>query len=219
MLNKKYQSTNNALASYDYYDIAEGTGTKIFYGYVTSGASAISYGLTGDSSIYSNQIDLFNSGSLFGIINVNFDLPAFNLPKTIGGTGLINGVMQVLPFVGSLCSGSFMVYVNKISSGVTTTLVSGTTQLLTKNGGGGLNDFIVLPLTIPQTSFKRGDVLRLNMSGANYKDAGAGGPSGVGIALGSDPMNRDGIYIKPSSDTNPQTTTRLKFHCPFVLDL
>jgi hypothetical protein len=70
------------------------------------------------------------------------------------------------------------------------------------------------PITIPQTHFKRGDILRVTLECWSYQGASAGNGT---FAIAHDPMNRDGNYIKPSSD-DPATTTQFKIEIPFRLD-
>ena len=77
-----------AIASYDYSDIAEGTGVKTFYGFNvnTSGAAtADRFRLGQQSSLNSYDVET----AMTAKAAYNWELTAFNLPKTIKGTAII----------------------------------------------------------------------------------------------------------------------------------
>ena len=80
-------------------------------------------------------------------------------------------------------------------------------------GGASEVRTMCVPIVIPQTHYKKGEILRLTIEGWIKKD-------GAGTSLGTvsfDPQNRDGTLITPSTDTD--VTTISTFHCPFRLDL
>ena len=216
------KSAENAIASYDYYDLAEKTGKQLFYGAAQAISGQTLYVLT-QNQIYSSPAKieittLSTSGAgYYKDIDLDFDLTAFNAPQAIRGTAIIN-FQTDLNAVGtdSECAFYFKTKLRKWNP--TTSTETEIAEAITPNIGGasGSEALNSIPIVIPKTSFKRGEILRLTMEGwANEIIPG----NHYRISLGTDPMNRDGTYIIPSTDTNPITTTQLKIWVPFNLDL
>ena len=199
-LPKIIQSQQNALANYDYFDIAEGTGMQLFYAAATGNATT-GYILTGNQ-VYSTSVETFHSS-----LDVNnFDTFVFNTPKIVGGTALVTFSICISGAYSSAFE--FTTSVQKWDGSTATTLGTASTGI---GSGADLSKrtyLIQIPIT--KTAFKAGEMLRLSLSGAV---AGASY-----YYFGWDPMNRDGTFILPSTD-NPATTTQLKVWVPFVLDL
>jgi len=66
---------------------------------------------------------------------------------------------------------------------------------------------------IPETIIKRGERITIRIEGYVNKTSLTGGR----VIIGTDPKNRDGTYITPSTDT-PVTTTKFDCHLPFKID-
>ena len=84
----KFPSTPRAVASYDWQDIASGTGYERYFGIQTSG----SYYLTSESSIYSNKVitaEYSSSGAWQLMNDLDFDVQ-FKLAQNIKGTVIAN---------------------------------------------------------------------------------------------------------------------------------
>ncbi len=211
MLNQKYNSESDVLANYTYTDIVDGSGNVLFYALRGDSANDI----LSTQPFYSIGIDQAFAGSSAGAatkkIDLDFNLTAFNTPRTMVGTGTIQSCYFVTRTGGD---GGIQVYciyrVKKDGvevANVTTNSVSvGTdaTAILVSTA----------PITIPETHFKAGEVLTLtlevwfeNVSGTN---SGFGG-------IAHDPQNRDGTYINPTTD-DPKTLTQLNFTCPFKIE-
>jgi hypothetical protein len=186
------KSNESTLANYNYSEISEGTGVIKFYGFSTQTDSTKAYALS-QNPVYSSDVE-----TSFSVPNgANFDLSAFNLPKTIGGTGIVNACF----YVGS-GTGYLGVILKRVRNGVETNIVTG---VYSPNKAAVGNLLITVPLTIPQTSFKRGDILRLRLEA-----------TGASCVIAHDPQNRDGTYNKPSTD---KLISKMEFYCPFKLDL
>ena len=206
--------SESAVASYDYYDIAEGTGMKMFYLVSVHG----DYILT-ENPIYAETVE-YNTGEselttdFTKIMDVDYDLSSFNFPKTVKGT--------------AVCSFSFFGF--KSGTAVTTTKITvrvrkwdGVTE--TEIGNATTGDLLstaakiykttslIIPLT--ETNFKIGDILRVTVEGWG-KEAAA--DSTLEIGIGQDPMNRDATRLIPSTD-DPVSTTVTKIWIPFKIDL
>jgi hypothetical protein len=182
-----------AIASYNYTDIADGTGVTIFYLTQTKAGSLLTTAAIPSEAVYKR-----NSQSL------NYDLAPFNSPRTIKGTAYVSiGIYQ------STANGltSWICQIKKESGGVVTTCSSAITGTLPSGNGGHLMAITHIPLT--QTHFKKGDILRLNIEITN---------SNGDTDFGQDPLGRDGGQFS-SAVTAPTITTVSKLYMPFKLDL
>lgn len=221
MLNKKYLSQENALVNYDYTDIAEGTGIIRFYGYSTTTSAATTYRL-GNNLIYSSAVELVGSdvagdSSWHSSFDVDFDLAPFNTPKDVLGTSYVS-------FCGRQAYGNpvlkmkYDVNLYHYDGTTETLLATATTQTITSTTGDATQSrkIFAVPLSITTPKhFKIGEILRLNIIGYMYRTADSAGEFAT---LGLDPMNRDGTYIIPSTDT-PPTTTQLIADIAFRMDV
>lgn len=161
-----------AVASYDYRDIADGAGIVEFYGYHSIDNTTEKYGLT-DTALYSNYIwtsETANNAAAFAKeLDLDFDLSAFNTPRTIKGTGT---------FVFSFGSGSVstagtqsdiyvIIKVRKWDGSTETEIANGQseTDRLGNLDGNGYYDYrtVNVQITIPETEFKIGEQLRVTV--------------------------------------------------------
>lgn len=159
-----------AIASYNYQDIADGTGIATFYGLVyrestADGGAKVPYLST--SSEYGSEdfLSKENDGITF-----NFDLTPFNTPRTAKGTATIS-------FRGRQSAGSSVKFTARLIhvDGITaaTTNISSTQTTINVVG----DTSFVLPLELTTKHFKKGDILRLYMTQSNV--------SGTGIYINS----------------------------------
>lgn len=225
-MKKLLQSKGGELVNYDYFDVAEGTGIKNFYGgqsayAVTSGSldAITKYFLTTDNTIYSNKIAEKTktiAGEVWQICSdVNYDVQ-FNLPKTIYGQArcsLTQGGVVAANITQVMVTTSLF----KVTGGTSTLMASGATiPLMMQNvsvSGAVCN--IPYDLTGQKWNFKSGDILRLAVqlwvSGSvttNY------------VGYGCDPADRDDIGDASGAIVIPSSrTTQLKLQVPFKLDL
>jgi hypothetical protein len=215
MLEQKYNSTGNAVASYDYYEIQEGTGIQIFYGWNSISSAGEAYNL-GTQTFYSNKIQNWTENATTSItVDNDYDLSPFNMPRSIQGTGVVTFTGKIQADIET-ASGAFTVKIRKVSGGVETEITSKTTQGV-GDAAGCSSEYALfnLIMDIPDTSFKRGDILRLTMQANATKTAGS---NSFHVVYGQDPKNRDGTHIIPSTDS-PASTTQLIFACPFKVDV
>ena len=84
----KFRKTPEYVTTYDYFDIAEGTGIKNFYaGQSFASGAATQYFMTSDATVYSNRIaekviPAPDAAPLHEVSNVNYDVK-FNPIKKI----------------------------------------------------------------------------------------------------------------------------------------
>ncbi len=180
----------NAIATFAFTDIAEGTGVFLFQGFNANLAGTISYNLTGDNALFSQTVQT----GLVSNTPKNYDLSPFNLPKVIKGTAIVRFSTK-----GALSTETVSVKLQRVS-GVDVTDVG--SQNITIDGTPE-NTCTVMSLTT--THFKKGDILRLRIMAVNTND----------LTIGNDPANRDGAEITPAA-TYP---TKLEAYVPFRIDL
>lgn len=215
MLNKKYQSESSVIASYDYTDIANGTGMVVFNGlkYTFSGSDV--YGLT-QYTPYSEEIEGGFNGHGTGnyiLYTYNFDLTKFNNPRRIGGMGIIEVSFSL---TNSNTTYDCYIYPKiQVYDGSTATTI-GSVSSPVKSFGSGVNGkwHWTLPVEISDTLFKKDEILRLKFD-CYGRRPNVGGLTGS-FSFGHDPQNRKGATIDPATDLIP---TKLEFHCPFKIDI
>jgi hypothetical protein len=213
MLQKIYNSESSAIASYDYFDIADGTGMKMFYLASVYG----NYILT-INQIYAETVE-YNTGaqalttSFAKIMDVDYDLSQFNFPQQIGGSAVCSFSFFGFKSGTATTTCKITVKVRKYSGTTETELGEATTDELLNTTAAYKTTSLVVP--VANTSFKAGDILRVTIEGW-AKEAAA--DSTIELGIGQDPMNRDATRLKPSTD-NPVSTTTTKIWMPFKIDL
>lgn len=195
------RSKENVIASYNWTDIAEGTGLVGFNlceeAEYTGGAEVKSYFLTTSNFISNSQtISIFSYGSNGTSNDYNFDV-TFNNNNVLNGNAFI-----VLPVSLSGNGDSQSTYINvtlKKVSGATTTTISALkrTNTLTKVEAQPTQEKIFLmKMPISSAIFGQGDILRVTISIYFYINNGGGSTN-----LGIDPANRTFGNLETSSST------------------
>ena len=205
-------TAENIIASYSYTDVAEGTGIINFLGMATKDSAATEYVLS-QNAYYSSEVESAISGGTAGAftkyLDLDFDLSSFNLPQSIGGTGIFS-----IPW-GEITTGySYGAYIIVRVKKNDVELVS--VQSDTVNPGGAAANFwdlALLQATIPQTHFKKGDVLRVTIELWASK---VGGSSPVGtFYIFHDPKDRKNA----TATTLGIDTTIIQLGIPFRIDV
>lgn len=199
MIPEKYaRAGERVVASYDYTDIAEGTGIIKLYGSDTGLSGSTTYILT-EEAHYSDDIETaVNSGGTW-----TFNLSQFNLPKIIKGTAIVSFSVGFEPGTSALFVTN--VALQKVRGGTATTIGSANSEVIS-SAGGDVEHHYTLTIDVPQTQFKKGDNLRLLFT----PDFPAGS-----TYLAHDPMGRDGSHVTIAT----ATTTKLELYVPFKIDL
>lgn len=191
-----------ATASYDFIDIAEGTGIVNFQAFRAQVSGALTSHLSTEAILSSRIEQSMNTGE-----GLNFDLPPFNLPKILKGSGYMNFSAAV----NNAGTGSNMyldIYVYKVSGVDVTQIAKVTTALLSHTGAGTTIMNFTVPMTLTQTHFKIGDILRVFVNPFPIE-------VGTTAVIAHDPGNRNGTIITPAS-TYP---TAFNIYIPFLIDL
>ena len=211
----------SAVASYSYTDLAEGTGIRLFYGCTNEDGD----GILTQNQIYSHTIEstaLQNPPTTSYVLDLDkdFDLTAFNMPQTIKGTAYINGTFYLhTDAVGAGQSGISYIQIKlRKWDGSTETEIANNTFTLTHTSSTTEKKLFCLDITIPETHFKIGEILRATVLIYTKVTAIDSGLENFRTAFCYDPMNRDGTYIVPSTD-DPVTISQFKLWIPFKLPL
>lgn len=196
-------TTEAAIASFNYIDIAEGTGTIIFYGISSEDSSAVDYHLISNKDAFSSQAGTERASD--GTTTIDFDLGAFNLPQIAKGTAYLSVGVGADNGKGITIKAQVKKYDGTTATNVTSEITSATFT----GGAVIVSKMIFLKLPITQTSFRQGDILRLTVK--FVQNGGAGNTS-----MGHDPKNRAITNLDPSSSEN---STIMAFHMAFRIDL
>lgn len=207
-----------AIASYDYVDIAEGTGYVVFHGASTNSASGgIKYNLV-RNGYYSNHIA--SGGTNVGtddlkLLDVDFDV-TFIKPQIIDGKSIINIPVLVS---GNIAASTYISYVTvavqKVSEGTETELFALTSGSLLSSRQSKQHGYSAIEAELPLTHFQANDTLRLQV-----QLYARGNAADTAYALmGFDPRNRTQSGEVSSGDLFwTQGDADLQFHVPFRLN-
>jgi hypothetical protein len=141
----------SAVSSYNYTDLAEGTGTVLYYAIIAENSSGKTYKLLSHKSFSETElISSTNSPTTF-----NFDTSSFNFPRTVKGTAFFS----CSAVAASGDTGTVKVQIKKydgttetnLSSEITSQTINDTVQSI----------FLELPLT--ETNIKKGEILRVSV--------------------------------------------------------
>ena len=211
MIKKKFVSQPQAIASYDYTDIGEGTGINKLYCFSESLSGSTPYGMSTEQVYsYDNEkwIAVANT-ALTKIFDFDFDLNVFNYPKILKGSALVSVPFKSDSDTGYSITTYIIAKVRKWDGSSETEIANATTPTIVVSASAVAKNFLI-PITIPETNFERGNTLRLTIEVWTTRHASATG----WVAIGMDPQNRDGVKIVPATDLIPTT---MVFHAPFKL--
>ena len=147
------KSRENVIKSYNFQDLAAGTGTVVYYAFQANKSSGY------ENLLSPNLIQCgAQGGSTFGVIKVNqeldFDLSPFNLPQTIKGD-----VYVIATAAAAVSSVSMEAQVKKWDGSTETNISDKITSFGINNAG----EYCTLRIPVNQVSFKKGEILRVTI--------------------------------------------------------
>lgn len=196
------RSGDPQLASYQFSDLADGTGVVQYYlgaSEAWNGATNITTWILTEKAFYSDVVE--NDGT------ATFVLTAFNAPRTIKGTATLNVGIYMQSGSGGATPYFLSAKIQKVSGGVTTDCCSAANGAAIDANGAYRMTNIRMALT--ETDFKRGDVMQLVVT------KNGGGPGSD--VYGTDPQGRNGTFIT-SALASPPMTTKTILSVPFRID-
>jgi hypothetical protein len=189
-------------ASYDYVDLADGVGYVTYYCTKEEISGSVSYGLTRDTGVYSVYPETSGSATL----DIDFDVSAFNQARTVKGTAIYNGAHVI---DGNQAGGNqkswFRVLIRKWDGSTETEIADAYGPTVTVAGQTTSNNVLNIPITVPQTTFGKGEQLRVTvqhiLSGGTTTD----------IFMGHDPKNRDGDWLTAAAKVFTASSIKIPF--------
>jgi len=217
------KSGEGSVASYDYSDIAEGTGVFHFYPWVGVDSNVLSSTNTHYSNDVVKHYDLNDTTTSTKILDVDFDV-VFNLPKIIGGTAVVT---LTLGYNMTTADGGFEQFARvrirkddgvnpevEVATNDTALFAESDTGHLTQNAP--YSETFSVEIDVPKTHYRKGDILRLTIEIWGKTDA----TKRSWMGFGCDPADQNDDYTDLTGKIIEDTDrTVLDFYVPFVLDL
>ncbi len=198
-----YPPSPQPIASFDFVNLAEGTGTVIYFGITSNDTGSLSYHLVSNSAVWSSTVETTRGTE--GTTTVDFDSAKFNLPRFVKGTAFFSGAIGSTSNPGS--RSHLQVQLKKWDGSSETNLTAEVTGIETQ-ASGGRQEFYVMPITT-ENLIKKGEQLRLTVK--LVQDGG----SAFNHSFAHDPANTDGAIIVPSTQ---KTTTIMRMLVPFRIE-
>ena len=213
-----------AIATFNFTDIAEGTGVFLFKGFTDINDTTIGYNLGGaDFYSYSTAtgVTLADDNNFTKQIDIDFDLSPLNLPRTIKGDVVINLSFATAPGGDGGSTDTSLVYViaklRKWDGSTETELGSAQTQTLTGNSFlTQVAKTTLVKFNVSRTHFRKGETIRLTLEGWGKVAVGTR-PSGSHstMTISHDPKDRNII----DTGTVDADASKLDLYIPFELGL
>lgn len=204
---QNFAAISNVLPTYNFTDLAAGTGIITFYA-----GNTIDLNLLSNNTFYSDTVSKSASVSTSGAYAKDLDLDfdcLLNRPLVIQGKVVVNVPILVTNSLADVY-GYVVVRLRKWD-GVTETEIADNTSSVAFVNGGSKYLMTGTDLNIPLTTFKKGEYLRLTVEGwAKY----VGLQDSATIKIGCDPMNRSADW-----DGSGAVPSRLVLQLPVRLNL
>ena len=202
-------TVSQAIVSYEFTDIEDGTGVSTYFGFADDNTGATSYGLT-KQNIYSKpEATAQSSAGGTETKVVDFDL-VMNVPKTVNGDLVANIPITAVSNQDLGCRTSVTLNVIHYDGSTETSLGTKTSNYITNNGANILKDGITcLIIPVDNRLFAAGEILRMKVTLTVTRLNG--------IATGSirhDPQNRS-----PASPSVTYQASNMIFNVPFKLEI
>ena len=189
---------SEATASYDYADIQEGTGNTVYNLAQTELSGGVLSNFLIRNTLYSGNQEISGATASGKFSDNDFDIE-FNRPQNLKGTAYVN-----IPHATTGSGQNYLHVRARKFDGTTETEIDNAISRVLVNANKTIH---AIPLTIPLTHFKKGDIFRLTVEGWGN---GASQTYGYGV----DPQDRQTAWmITTGGATNTKSTLTL----PFVL--
>lgn len=163
MIPLTYRKSPTSIVSYDFQDIANGTGIEAFYLGTSTDSSGIKNNIlqskTYTSSTTSETTDTVHA-TFIKVLDLDFDLSAFNGQRIVRGKSRFH--FSFRPDDGIAAMQAYIILKLIKYDGVNETQI-GTIQTATRSGTGQNVEVIEMDLT--KTKFNKGDIMRLTVEG------------------------------------------------------
>lgn len=202
------------ITSFDYTDIADGTGIIDYQGFSCETSGGVTYKLNRQAT-YSSQIETTQALTAINTyqkeMDLDFDLTTFNLPQTLRGKAIIQFAWGHDAYTGGNTNNAYIIAKLRKWDGTTETEIAHIqTETLDITNGVTKYRIANMPITIPQTLYKKGETLRLTIEGWALTNGG-----GSNLTIGHDPQNREGNVLTAANDM----ITKMDLYTPFDIKL
>ncbi len=220
-----FTTTPQVVQSFPYSDIISGTSFFTVYGAIlgttSEGSDTTTETLVLDqNTTFSINIEDEKTGSnepgdsyetLTGI-TWTFTLSAMNDTRILFGTGSIEHC-YLGKYYGGTSGQNMLLKLKYILKKNGVEIVSIFSPMNQPGSTYNLSTLVSTPMTIPNTVLRKSDVLTLTVEGWGRQSDPSSDRKGR-IIIGTDPKNRDGTQLTPT--TNNEETTQLKLKLPFI---
>ena len=194
------------IVTYDYTDIATGTGIITYYAMGTETSAGEDFALT-TTKTYANPAGTKRTSA--GTTTRVFDLTPFSIQRRVKGTAVFSA--NVGGYYEGAINATLTVQIKKYDGSTETDISSViTSQTMTTVNAVPFNEFVTMKIPLTETVFHKGDLLRMEV-----KLITNGGTGDYGFTVGHDPMNQPFGHIDPST----KGTTVMAINMPFKLDI
>jgi len=204
------KSGEGIIATYNFIDVASGTGIISFYGSNSISGASMQYELS-NWTRYSDDIYSFvdnPTGAYVKKMDIDFDV-AINKPIVLKGNTIVNLPWAVISANNETTSAYVKAIVKKVSGLTETQLSTSQSGVLSLGVTGRTYKMDALNSTIEQVNLGAGDTLRLTIEGY-IKDGNVSG----GCAIGHDPKGRTNGW-----DATGACPSILTFYAPVRIDV
>jgi len=177
---KRFQTVGPIIATYDYTDIAEGTGIITFNACAAKNSAGTTYFLT------KNTLNSATIGSTLSTPQDNDYDAVFNIPRRVQGTAYVNITLGANATAPNNRVMTVTVTLKHYDGSTETNLAATQTSAsfeITQGTISSRMDCFKIPITT-EKDFKKGDILRLTVTTATSAGSGSYG-------YGHDPADRD----------------------------
>lgn len=208
-LTELYKSKESAMANYSELDIAAGTGLTNFYAGKVASRSILSNQAFYADAVVAGLYSATPGASYTKVLDLDFDV-LINKPLTIEGPIVVNVPIYNTNVGGG--GGQYLFVIVKVRkwNGTTETEIASNGSRVSISGAGGASiyDMLAVDISIPLTTYKAGEYLRLTTEAWAYCTAAST------VSIAADPMNRTTGW-----DATGAVPSRLVFQVPRRIDL
>jgi hypothetical protein len=206
-----FQAISNVLPTYQFIDLAAGTGLINFYAGDTCDLSLLS-----NTTFYAETVSTVATlpqNAAAKLLDVNYDV-TLNRPLVIYGRSVLNVPVALLSSsVSPSAIYCYIVATFRKWNGAETDIYTNTSNTFSASAATVPSyKMLAIDMTIPLTLFKIGETMRLTIEYWGYYTAGAAGT--ITGSYGHDPMNRSAGW-----DSTGAVPSRLVYQVPVRLNL
>lgn len=200
------QPPGGAIATYNFFDIQEGTAITTFYpSKVATGPSAYAYIATTNTEVYSETDGFTDANGM----NIDIDI-TFNLPKILKGVMYMNIPVNVKATSGTedvAITGTIIHY----DGSTETTIGAATTTPDTSTSTSNASKMRIIKWNLTEKHFRAGETLRITLTGV--VDGTGSGSGNIGHSPVGTQNAGSGTLFESLG------TSRLTLFVPFKLDI